>query len=199
MTKKMTNMNFDELAQEAFATAKAHGWHDTEQPDETYLMLIITEIAEAVQADRKDKHADVAKFKEYQTYYGTFLPSEEIRTIRFREDFEEYIKNSVEDELSDVVIRCLDLAGLRNIEFDYALKLMESGMKKVNKAFPVFMYECCADISNGSLATLARRLNVIVAAIICYCKQQDIDIEFFIEQKMRYNQLREYRHGNRKY
>lgn len=192
-------MNFDELAEEAFATAKAHGWHDTEQPDEHWLMLIITEIAEAVQADRKDKHADVAKFKEYQTYYGTFLPSEEIRTIRFREDFEAYIKNSVEDELSDVVIRCLDLAGLRNIEFDYALKLMESGMKKVNKAFPVFMYECCADISNGSLATLARRLNVIVAAIICYCKQQDIDIDFFVEQKMRYNQLREFRHGNKKY
>ena len=192
-------MNFDELTQEAFATAKAHGWHDEEQPDETYLMLIITEIAEAVQANRKDKHADVAKFKEYQTYYGTFLPSEEIRTIRFREDFEAYIKNSVEDELSDVVIRCLDLAGLRNIEFDYALKLMESGMKKVNKAFPVFMYECCADISNGSLATLARRLNVIVAAIICYCQQKKIDIEFFIEQKMRYNLLRSYKHGNKKY
>ena len=26
-------MNFDKLTQEAFATAKAHGWHDTEQPD----------------------------------------------------------------------------------------------------------------------------------------------------------------------
>ena len=192
-------MDLNKLRDEAFEIAKAHGWHDEELPDETYLMLIITEIAEAVQADRKDKHADVAKFKEYQTYYGTFLPSEEIRTIRFREDFEAYIKNSVEDELSDVVIRCLDLAGLRNIEFDYALKLMESGMKKVNKAFPVFMYECCADISNGSLATLARRLNVIVAAIICYCKQQDIDIEFFIEQKMKYNRLREYKHGNKKY
>lgn len=192
-------MDLQKLSQEAFETAKAHGWHDEEQPDETYLMLIITEIAEAVQADRKDKHADVDKFKEYKTYYGTFLPSEEIRTIRFREDFEAYIKNSVEDELSDVVIRCLDLAGLRNIEFDYALKLMESGMKKVNKTFPVFMYECCADISNASLATLARRLNVIVAAIICYCKQQDIDIEFFIEQKMRYNKLRNYKHGNKKY
>lgn len=55
-------MNFDELTQEAFATAKAHGWHDEEQPDETYLMLIITEIAEGVQADRKDKHADVGLF-----------------------------------------------------------------------------------------------------------------------------------------
>ena len=34
MTKKMTNMNFDELAQGAFATAKAHGWHDEKLPDE---------------------------------------------------------------------------------------------------------------------------------------------------------------------
>ena len=192
-------MDLEKLKNEAFETAKAHGWHDKDLSDETYLMLIITEIAEAVQADRKGKHADVAKFKEYQTYYVTFLPSEEIITIRFREDFEEYIKNSVEDELSDVVIRCLDLAGLRNIEFDYALKLMESGMKKVNKTFPEFMYECCADISNASLATLTRRLNVIVAAIICYCQQKNIDIEFFIEQKMKYNKLRPFRHGNKIY
>ena len=111
-------MDLNKLRDEAFEIAKAHGWHDEELPDETYLMLIITEIAEAVQADRKDKHADVAKFKEYQTYYGTFLPSEEIRTIRFREDFEAYIKNSVEDELSDVVIRCLDFAALRGVSLD---------------------------------------------------------------------------------
>ena len=198
MTKKMTNMNFDELAQEAFATAKAHGWHDEEQPDETYLMLIITEIAEAVQADRKDKHADVAKFKEYQTYYGTFLPSEEIRTIRFREDFEAYIKNSVEDELSDVVIRCLDLAGLRGLNFSLADELLKRGMEKVNETFPEVMYHLCTFISSyGEI--LRDKLNYCVALIIGYCKQKDIDIEFFIEQKMKYNRLREYKHGNKKY
>lgn len=184
-------MNFDKLSQEAFETAKAHGWHDTEQPDETLLMLIITEIAEAVQADRKDKHAYKDKF------LASLKPDDDGEMFSML--FGQYIKNSVEDELSDVVIRCLDLAGLRNIEFDYALKLMESGMKKVNKAFPVFMYECCADISNGSLATLARRLNVIVAAIICYCKQKGIDIDFFVEQKMRYNKLRSFKHVNKKY
>ena len=189
-------MNFDELSQQAFETTKAHGWHDIEQPDETYLMLIITEIAEAVQADRKDRHADVESFN---YYYEDNDDGFDADGFIFKAYYDDFIKNSVEDELSDVVIRCLDLAGLRNIEFDYALKLMESGMKKVNKAFPVFMYECCADISNGSLATLARRLNVIVAAIICYCKQQDIDIDFFVEQKMRYNKLRSFKHGNKKY
>lgn len=46
-------MNLNELRDCAYLTAKEHGWHDKELSDETYLMLIITEIAEAVQADRK--------------------------------------------------------------------------------------------------------------------------------------------------
>lgn len=65
-------MNLNELRDEAYATAKANGWHEQEYSDEHYLMLIITEVAEAVQADRNNRHADVAKFKEYQTYYGFF-------------------------------------------------------------------------------------------------------------------------------
>ena len=48
-------MNLNELKNRAYKTAKAHGWHDKELSDETYLMLIITEIAEAVNADRAGK------------------------------------------------------------------------------------------------------------------------------------------------
>lgn len=183
-------MDLEKLKNEAFETAKAHGWHDEELPDETYLMLIITEIVEAVQADRKNRHAFLD---------SGMLKMREFPDRTFVTNFNWLIKGTVEEELSDIVIRCLDLAGLRNIEFDYALKLMESGMKKVNKTFPEFMYECCADISNASLATLTRRLNVIVAAIICYCQQKNIDIEFFIEQKMKYNKIRSFRHGNKIY
>ena len=47
--------------------------------------------------------------------------------------------------------------------------------------------------------TLCSRLNYTIAAVIAYCKQKGIDIDFFVEQKMRYNKLREYRHGNKKY
>lgn len=191
-------MDFEKLKQEAFETAKAHGWHDEELPDETYLMLIITEIAEAVQADRKGQTSDVDKFKEYQTYYGTFLPSEEIRTIRFREDFEAYIKNSVEDELSDVVIRCLDLAGLRGIDFSLADELIGKGMEKVDETFPELMYYLCTFISSNR-ETLRDKLNYCVAIIIGYCNKKGIDIEFFIEQKMKYNKLRSFRHGNKNY
>lgn len=179
-------MDLQKLSQEAFETAKAHGWHDEEQPDEVYLMLIITEIAEAVQADRKNLHADVEAFKNY----------EEI--IDFKENFETQIKNTVEEELSDVVIRCLDLAGLRGIDLHYADTLLSEGVKEVQVSFPELMYLACEEITCHGY-DLTERLNALVAGIIAYCNQKDIDLDFFVEQKMRYNQLREYKHGNKKY
>lgn len=39
-------MNLNDLKDRAYKIAKAHGWHDQELSDETYLMLIISEIAE---------------------------------------------------------------------------------------------------------------------------------------------------------
>ena len=190
MTKKMTNMNFDELSQEAYATAKAHGWHDIELPNETYLMLIITEIAEAVQADRKDKHAYKDKF------LASLKPDDD--GDMFSMLFGQYIKNSVEDELSDIVIRCLDMSGLRGIGFDLTYKLLDKGMQEVKETFPEVMYHLCTFISSDG-ETLRDKLNYCMALIIGYCKQKDIDIEFFIEQKMKYNKLRPFRHGNKKY
>lgn len=191
-------MNLNELRDEAYSIAKANGWHEEEQSDSHWLMLIITEIAEAVQADRKDKHADTASFKEYQTYYGSFLPSKETLEIRFREDFEAYIKNSVEDELSDVVIRCLDLAGLRKIDFRYADMLLSEDVREVQVPFPELMYMACEEITCHGY-DLTEKLNALVAGIIAYCNQKDMDIEFFIRTKMNYNRLRGYHHGGKRY
>lgn len=191
-------MDLEKLKNEAFEIAKAHGWHDEELSGETYLMLIITEIAEAVQADRKDKYADVAKFKEYQTYYGTFLPSEEIRTIRFKEDFEEYIKNSVENELADVVIRCLDLAGLHDYDLSRTKAVSERNLLTIKDSLPKFAYRMCQLLTNED-DSLKERLNYCIASIIAYCNQKYIDIEWFVTQKMKYNKLRPYKHGNKRY
>ena len=179
-------MDLNKLRDEAFEIAKAHGWHDEELPDETYLMLIITEIAEAVQADRKNLHADVEAFKKY----------EEI--IDFKENFERQIKNTVEEELADVVIRCLDLAGLKKIDFRYANILLSEGAREVQVSFPKLMYMACEEITFHGY-DLTERLNELVAGIIAYCNKKGIDIKFFIEQKMKYNRLREYKHGNKKY
>ena len=155
-------------------------------------MLIITEIAEAVQADRKDKHADIAKFKEWQ---GNSLPlSEETRIRRFKEDFEAYIKNSVEDELADVVIRCLDLAGLRKVE----LPPIRVGHSNIRMDFTAFCFNT-VHVAAMTNVLLKERLENLLQSIFVYCESKSIDIGWFIEQKMKYNRLRPYMHGGKKY
>lgn len=185
-------MNLNELRDEAYSIAKANGWHEQSHSNEHWLMLIITEIAEAVQADRMGKHADVAKFKEWQ---GNSLPlSEETRTRRFKEDFEAYIKNSVEDELSDVVIRCLDLAGLRGLRLSSPAKA--AGM--LTMLFSEYAFNTC-HVLMYTHVPLTERLENVIGRMLFYCESKSIDIEFFIRTKMNYNRLRGYHHGGKKY
>ena len=189
-------MDLNKLKDEAYSIAKANGWHDEEHSDEHFLMLIITEVAEAVQADRDNRHADVAKFKKWQ---GNSLPlSEETRTRRFKEDFEAYIKNTVEDELADVVIRCLDLAGLR--EFDLKevatlvgeLESLEEGTGFTDFCYALSVISTCDDLTEEKVIE-------IIAVVLKYCELTGIDISFFIQTKMNYNRLRGYHHGGKKY
>ena len=179
-------MNLNELRDEAYSIAKANGWHEEEHSDSHWLMLIITEIAEAVQADRNGIYADVEAFRKYE------------ETLDFKENFDRQIKNSMQDELADVVIRCLDLAGLRGIDFHYSDILLSEGVREVQAPFPELMYMACEEITYHGYK-LTERLNELVAGIIAYCNQKGIDLEFFIRAKMEYNRLRGYKHGGKKY
>ena len=46
---------------------------------------------------------------------------------------------------------------------------------------------------------LAERLENIIERMFVYCEFKNIDIEWFIRQKMKYNKLRPYKHGGKKY
>ena len=178
-------MNLNELRDEAYSIAKANGWHEEEHSDEHCLMLVITEIAEAVQADRKNLHADVEAFKKY----------EEI--IDFKENFERQIKNTVEDELADVVIRCLDFAGLRGISIDTPKYLLEPNCDSI---FCMSFTEFCHSLCCWLLALnvpLQERMIQVLDRIFLYCKNKGIDLDFFIRTKMKYNRLRGYHHGGK--
>ena len=192
-------MNLNKLRDEAYSIAKENGWHEEEHSDSHWLMLVITEIAEAVQADRKNKHADIASFKEYQTYYGSFLPSKETLEIRFREDFEEYIKNTVEDELGDVIIRCLDLCGVKGLNAYTVNVEFPSGMD----GFTDRMYFVCRQLTDRILTadsvTLEFVLSQTMSYIVEHCRRKGIDLDFFIRTKMKYNRLRGYKHGGKRY
>lgn len=192
-------MNLNELRDRAYKTACEHGWHEEEYSNEHYLCLVISELMEALEADRKGKHSDVAKFKEWQ---GNSIPlTEETRSRRFKEDFEAYIKGTVEEELADAVTRLFDLAGLKEIDlenFDYE---ESDTFDYEGIPFTEAMFSITREITGGCTDddVLEDKVHSVLNEIFSFCAAQEIDIEWHVGQKMRYNELRSFKHGNKKY
>ena len=186
-------MNLNELRDRAYSIAKSHGWHDKELSDETYLMLIITEIAEAVNADRAGKHAFRDKFE-------TSLKPDDDGEM-FSMLYEQYIKNTVEDELADVVIRSLDLAGLHGLNLPDEPEQIHDikGTEKFigDLTFAEIAFGICGNIF--MVGNIRKVVEGVLWATIAYCYWRGIDIDWHVEQKMRYNELRPYRHGGKAY
>ena len=107
----MENINvgivkLDELSKVIHDIAKSKGFWDKPSETGTLLMLVTSELSEALEADRKGKYADMQRFSEDSVYMkGSFVNS-----------FEECIKDTFEDELADSLIRILDIAASRNID-----------------------------------------------------------------------------------
>lgn len=184
------NIDFNSLRDKAFETAKAHGWHDKELSDSHWLMMIITEVSEAVEADRKNRHAffDDGMLKICEFPDDTFVTN-----------FEWRIKGTVEEEMSDIIIRCLDLGGLRGIDFGRINKMLAKlKLKDVQATFTEIMFDLCGVLTHG-LYNLSYILCLTIASIIAYCDSKEINIEWLIEQKMKYNEIRSFRHGGKSY
>ena len=80
-------------------------------------MLVVSELSEALEADRKNKHAD---FETYQTK----LNSEPNRVfVKQSSLFQEYIKDTFEDEIADAMIRLFDLCGYMDIDIEKHIDL----------------------------------------------------------------------------
>ena len=118
----------NKLSKQLNEFVKKAGFDNNDVPLRT--ALIYSEIGEMFEAFRKDQYANKLIF-EY---------NQEINGVDFELAFEAEIKDSLEDELADSIIRLLDLVG-----------------------------------------------------------KLDIDIEFHIQQKMRYNETRGFKYGGKKF
>lgn len=105
-TKEMKTLN--QLRDEIHENAKNKGFWDKEREIGTRLMLCVSELAEAMEADRKGRVANMDKF-----YKG----------IAHGDIFETYIKDTFEDELADTIIRILDLCGAKGIDIEKHIEL----------------------------------------------------------------------------
>ena len=55
-------MNLNELRDKAYKTACEHGFYDQELSNNHFLCLVISELMEAVEADRKGRRANVDRY-----------------------------------------------------------------------------------------------------------------------------------------
>ena len=110
--------------------------------------------------------------------------------------FKQDIKDSVEDELADACIRMLDLAGLRGYDldsFDYEGSDTEDYS---DMTFTESMFRICVYVTDNFYRD---ELYILLNEIFAFCRDRNIDIFWHIKQKMKYNELRPYKHGDKSY
>ena len=182
------------LRDRAYDNACKHGFHDKEYSDEHWLMLILTEIGEAVNAHRNVKWANTEMYigaLKYEKYYRkqNNAAAEKYMNKLFEDD----IKDTVEDELADIVIRCLDFAGLKKFDLPPVIDTTINSM-----SFTEVMYICVLNLSQSVYRTVDEHsIMLVISTLLELSNNLGFDLLWFVEQKMRYNELREPMHGKK--
>ena len=123
----------EQLIKRAHQVAKDKGFWETERNVPEMLMLVVSELSEALEALRKDHYADKGIVKDLMQDIDLDRTDEEFlfKAIAWKKSFEENIKSSFEDELADVVIRLFDLCGGLGVDLEkhIELKMMYNSMR----------------------------------------------------------------------
>ena len=192
-------MNYNKLAEEAHENAVKHGFWETKVSNKHCLMLVFTEIAEMVEADRKGNYADIEAFEKYES------------RIAFDENFERHIKNTLEDEMADIAIRLFDLCGTLNItptdRFESYRELFKDFRKNYQRhsfcerAFVLSPILCHADgasvTDDGSDKSLPDIIGAALFFLFAMAEDMNVDFIRHIELKMEYNETRPKKHGKK--
>lgn len=194
----LTNEFIKDCINRAYTCACNHGFHEKEWSYQHLAMLVITELSEAVEADRKGRHA-------FRKVYMKKIAEGGSRD----ELFERYIKDTVEDELADVVIRLCDMCGAYDL--GKYVSVESTGVSyfrcgfKDKFSFTELMYGLTSVIADTTVPKLNNPIERTAAIIACVetalvfidelCNRYDIDIAWHVRAKMQYNESRPERHG----
>lgn len=198
--KIITQKELASLAGDAFENDYKHGFYPESTEIETALMLIITEMAEAVQADR---HGSIEDY-ESEIQMGRDIPTA----------YKNSLEGTVESEFADIAIRILSLLGWMNSKSP--IKLKSDSILADEYGIGKIQFKVQNTINKGSIAKDLYRLNGrfswlvdnescswfvsdtlqgILMRVFAIAHNNNIDLMEYIKLKMKYNESRPYLHG----
>ena len=184
------------LAMEVHANAERHGFWHVNTSCQHCLCLVICELAEAVDADRKGNTADVECYKIVMQECEDAAEREadpKQYQYELESNFKLYIKDTVGDELADATIRLLDIAGAKQLPITTGTAVYEYGKQDT---FTERIYDIMHELTDCQLALVAR-VNNGISLLEKLADTYDIDLWWQVQEKMRYNQNRPYKHGKK--
>lgn len=191
----MNTEELNALKDRAHKAAVEHGFHEEDKSDVYWLGLVISDMGKAIDAVQKGLHADTKGFEEDLANIPFVNGVKDIKV-----SFVLHIKNSLEDELSDIVIRLLDFAGMKGYELcvdrdncptwhDPLRTFYKSGLPGL---FFIFMDDLSDAFDDGALNLGACIYDIIDFFCDCFgmITGSDKDLWYFVEKKMEYNEQR---------
>ena len=185
---KPTKQQLNALRDECYKIACEHGFHDEKLSERHFLCLVISELMEAVEADRKGRHADLASF------------NEAINGFACEVAFDGFIKDTVEDEMADAAIRILDLAGTTGDDIGEGFEDVCKRAKEADnfledefyrrERFTESIYMIVDDIITAGC-------DIAMFDLFLLANVMGFDLMEHIRLKMNYNRTRERHHGKR--
>ncbi len=149
------------------------------------LMLIVSELSEALEVHRNNKFANMIDFNIVRTEEWTRLNSKL---------FENHIKDTFEDELADVFIRLFDLCGYLKIDENIILPKENTWFITHNVAEILFkIVKNVIHIDNSLIPYMD--IYRVIRDLYGLCLKLNIPIEKHIIAKMEYNKIRPYKHN----
>lgn len=195
----ITKEDLEVLSKQTFESAKSKGFYSDTGIDTTlYLMFIIVEMSEALQADRKNRHGSIEDY-EIEIEMGRDFPTA----------YRNSLEGTVESEFADIAIRILSLLGSimdsakielmgdNDIKDEYKLAKFIFGSNIVEDLYRLIEKMGVCDLDDSPNWYLAKHLQEMLIVIFAIAHSNNINLMEHISLKMKYNETRPYLHGSK--
>lgn len=157
------------------------------------IMLIVSELGEALEAHRKDRRYTKSRGEIWLPYLDYVATSGDNEAYIL--EFEKSVKDTVEDEIADAVIRILDYIG--GWKFSFFQRDFRKESTGNFGADLLVLVNCCTKAREQEDTQYFTGMDwgYAMAAIVAFCEWYNINLLQHIEWKMKYNNTRPYKHG----